>query len=194
LHNGAKHLVGRPRFVVTDTAPNAPSLTTSVGLELLAPSATLLGDATTKVSGPSGAVLDFSLLPLYGPANGVVVVSANGMFTYTPNVGFSGYDRFFYEVTDGEQKSVGEYVIGVSPSLPTPPLAAPTVAMATKKIDFKFLSFDQKMLMAHYNVSAGPLAQVGDKYRIEILQNAQDCDLSNLTHAMCFDLVVVNCG
>ncbi|MEM7319178.1 MAG: VCBS domain-containing protein, partial [Pseudomonadota bacterium] len=37
-----------------------------------------------------------------GPANGVVSVNPNGGFTYAPNAGFQGIDRFSYEVSDGD--------------------------------------------------------------------------------------------
>ena len=36
------------------------------------------------------------------PANGVVTLSANGAFTYTPEAGFSGKDRFTYTAYDGK--------------------------------------------------------------------------------------------
>ena len=36
-----------------------------------------------------------------GPANGTLVLNANGTFTYTPNANFNGTDSFVYQVTDG---------------------------------------------------------------------------------------------
>jgi hypothetical protein len=36
-----------------------------------------------------------------GPTNGVLTLSSNGGFTYTPNVGFSGLDVFTYRANDG---------------------------------------------------------------------------------------------
>ncbi len=35
------------------------------------------------------------------PANGSVVINANGTITYTPNAGFNGTDTFTYQVSDG---------------------------------------------------------------------------------------------
>ncbi|MFO0911534.1 MAG: Ig-like domain-containing protein [Pirellulales bacterium] len=37
-----------------------------------------------------------------GPANGTLALQSNGLFTYTPNAGFSGNDRFTYRVSDGQ--------------------------------------------------------------------------------------------
>jgi hypothetical protein len=36
-----------------------------------------------------------------GPANGSLVLGANGVYSYTPNAGFSGTDSFVYAVDDG---------------------------------------------------------------------------------------------
>lgn len=40
------------------------------------------------------------------PANGAVVMNANGTFTYTPNAGFSGTDTFSYRATDATGPSL----------------------------------------------------------------------------------------
>ncbi len=39
--------------------------------------------------------------PVTGVANGVLALNANGTFTYTPDVGFSGSDSFVYRLLDG---------------------------------------------------------------------------------------------
>jgi len=39
------------------------------------------------------------------PINGSVVLNANGSFTYTPTIGFTGVDGFTYKVSDGELES-----------------------------------------------------------------------------------------
>ena len=38
---------------------------------------------------------------LSGTSNGIVVLNADGSFTYTPSAGFSGTDTFFYQASDG---------------------------------------------------------------------------------------------
>ncbi len=47
-----------------------------------------------------GNNLIYSTIPVVAPANGLVTISANGNFTYTPNAGFSGSDNFVYQVCD----------------------------------------------------------------------------------------------
>ena len=36
------------------------------------------------------------------PANGTVMVNADGTFTYTPNANFNGADSFTYTITDAD--------------------------------------------------------------------------------------------
>ncbi len=48
-----------------------------------------------------GDSLAASTTPLTAPANGTLVLNADGSFTYTPNAGFSGTDGFTYRVSDG---------------------------------------------------------------------------------------------
>ena len=67
--------------------------------------------STTEETAVSGAVLgnDLDVEPGTtltatldaGPANGTVTLAANGTFTYTPAVNFSGTDSFTYTASDG---------------------------------------------------------------------------------------------
>ncbi len=41
---------------------------------------------------------DYKVSIKENPANGTVTISENGDFEYTPNVGFSGADKFAYEI------------------------------------------------------------------------------------------------
>jgi hypothetical protein len=50
---------------------------------------------------PDGDVLTVQTSPVSGPANGAVLLSSDGSFTYTPNSGFTGADSFTYRVEDG---------------------------------------------------------------------------------------------
>jgi hypothetical protein len=52
-------------------------------------------------SNPDGDTLTVNTTPVSGPSNGKVVLSADGSFTCTPDVDFSGEDSFLYEVSDG---------------------------------------------------------------------------------------------
>jgi gliding motility-associated-like protein len=48
------------------------------------------------VEGP----LTVSVLPLFGPLNGIINMAANGDYTYTPNIGFQGVDLMWFQVCD----------------------------------------------------------------------------------------------
>ena len=68
------------------------------------------------------------------PTHGVVVLAADGSFSYTPNSNFTGTDTFSYKASDGQaMSSITLVTITVSaiPPLPTPtpaPTAVPTPA------------------------------------------------------------------
>jgi gliding motility-associated-like protein len=48
----------------------------------------------------NGDPLTITTYPVIEPENGVVVILDNGNFTYTPNQGFEGIDKFMYRVCD----------------------------------------------------------------------------------------------
>jgi hypothetical protein len=51
-----------------------------------------------------------------GPANGTLVLNADGSFSYVPNVGFSGADSFTYQASDGSNLSnIATVSIDVNP-------------------------------------------------------------------------------
>jgi len=50
----------------------------------------------TDIEGP----LSSSILPLFGPVNGTINMTATGDFTYTPNNGFIGLDLVWFQVCD----------------------------------------------------------------------------------------------
>lgn len=49
------------------------------------------------------------------PGQGVVTLSSNGSFVYTPNIGFVGNDTFTYRATDGALSSTATVTLVVSP-------------------------------------------------------------------------------
>jgi VCBS repeat-containing protein len=57
------------------------------------------GTLAASASDVEGDALSFSLVA--GPANGSVVVNADGTYTYTPNANYFGPDSFTYRVNDG---------------------------------------------------------------------------------------------
>ena len=72
---------------------------------------TVLGNATLTIAAASGVLnndsdldgdtLTVSVPAITAPANGLLILSSDGSFEYTPNTGFSGTDFFVYEVNDG---------------------------------------------------------------------------------------------
>ena len=53
---------------------------------------------------PAGSYAGVSASVSTPPTNGTLTFStADGSFTYTPNVGFSGFDQFYYVLDDGNQ-------------------------------------------------------------------------------------------
>jgi filamentous hemagglutinin family protein len=80
-----------------------------------------------------------SLTPVLGeitPKNGMLVLNANGTFTYTPNKGFLGEDSFTYKVTDELNESAEvEVKITVSVEPPAPVITAPLYIPATPGLE-----------------------------------------------------------
>jgi VCBS repeat-containing protein len=65
-------------------------------------SATLgLDDLLRNDSDLDGDILTVNTTPVSGPANGTLVLNADGTFTYTPDANFNGTDSFIYSVSDG---------------------------------------------------------------------------------------------
>jgi VCBS repeat-containing protein len=85
------------------------------------------GLTTTTASGvlihdtdPNGLTLTAALAPGGGPKHGTLVLSANGSFTYTPNLGFAGADTFTYIARDSLASSAPTTVtIDVTAHAPT---------------------------------------------------------------------------
>jgi VCBS repeat-containing protein len=66
-----------------------------------------------------------------GPANGVLVLNADGSFSYTPNEGFIGSDTFTYQANDGlGLGNVATVTLTVTPEGTTLPIAAEDDAYA----------------------------------------------------------------
>ncbi|MEP6736436.1 MAG: Ig-like domain-containing protein [Chryseolinea sp.] len=74
--------VGNPEFF--STSSNTP----------------LTANAKANDTDPEGDATTLSPTPLVPPANGSVVIGANGTFTYTPNSGFTGIETFTYQICD----------------------------------------------------------------------------------------------
>jgi hypothetical protein len=96
------------------------SYSTSANTPLIVGAPGVLGNDSDVDSTSLGAEL------LTIPANGTLALNANGAFTYTPNMGFSGTDGFTYRVSDGSATSSA-----VSVALTVTPAATGPVFSAT---------------------------------------------------------------
>ena len=54
---------------------------------------------------PAGQSITVETTPVIQPENGIVLINANGTFTYTPNPGFTGVDTFVYRIVDTDGNS-----------------------------------------------------------------------------------------
>ncbi len=84
-----------------NTAPVAvaDSYSTNQGVALVVPAAGVLANDTDAQSNPLTAALNAV------PANGSLILNANGGFSYTPAVGYTGPDSFTYRANDGSLDS-----------------------------------------------------------------------------------------
>lgn len=83
----------------------------------------ITGNGSTSDFDVDGDGLTISTTPAVAPENGSLVLSSNGDFTYTPNVGFSGMDAFEYVLTDGQLSDRGRVSLTIQPSGNVPPVA-----------------------------------------------------------------------
>ncbi|WP_198553793.1 Ig-like domain-containing protein [Tenacibaculum sp. Bg11-29] len=58
------------------------------------------GDLLLNDTDPEGDDQIINTTAITGPINGVVIINADGTFTYTPNTGYVGPDSFVYEICD----------------------------------------------------------------------------------------------
>jgi hypothetical protein len=80
-----------------------------------------------------------TIVPGLGPANGTVVVNtASGAVTYTPNAGFSGPDTFSYTVRDNVAALSNQAIVTVTV---TPPITT-TESLAVLKAQFRTPTYE----------------------------------------------------
>ncbi|MDC7998777.1 Ig-like domain-containing protein, partial [Gilvibacter sediminis] len=64
------------------------------------PDTPVTGNVSDNDNDPEGDNQTVNTTPVSGPANGTLVLNADGSFEYTPNPGFEGTDQFVYSVCD----------------------------------------------------------------------------------------------
>ncbi|MEN9397068.1 MAG: leukotoxin, partial [Pseudomonadota bacterium] len=86
-------------IAVSVTAVNDAPDASPASLTVSTPEGTpLVGQIT--LTDPDGDVVSVGTTPIVAPAHGTVVLRADGSYTYTPDPGFSGADRFSVELQD----------------------------------------------------------------------------------------------
>lgn len=155
------------------------------------PAATVLNSALAPfASDPEAATLKFKVLPFYGPQHGELVLAEDGTYQYTPNPTYNGFDFFYWTVSDGFNKpTVGYTAIRVGANVPAALAEQPAIVRvpggrAKVNTDYHTLEFP---------VEISPAAKIGDIYRLQVRQQAYDCDCNAYYHVACFDLKIGSC-
>ncbi|WP_443943537.1 Calx-beta domain-containing protein [Pedobacter sp. AW1-32] len=135
----AKDYNGTDSFTVTVSDGNGGSTTVTIGVTITpvndAPVATAPTLTTAEDIPVSGAITasdvdgdPLSFAVSTPPANGTVVMNANGTFTYSPNANYNGTDLFTVTVSDGKGGNTTVTVnITITPVNDAPTATAPAV-------------------------------------------------------------------
>ncbi|ASZ10867.1 DUF11 domain-containing protein [Chitinophaga pendula] len=86
---------------VTGTVPNNPPVAVDDNFSTPRDVA-VSGNVKTNDSDPENDPLTVTTTPISGPSNGTLTLNADGTFTYTPNAGFTGTDKFVYSICDNK--------------------------------------------------------------------------------------------
>jgi Ca2+-binding RTX toxin-like protein len=116
------------------------------------------GDVSDNVTDADGDDLTFSVELGDGPANGSVVMNANGTFTYTPDQDFFGTDTFTYTVKDAFESDTATVTITVN-AVNDAPVAIDGAASGTENasvISGAVTSTDVDGGAPSYSLEAGP--------------------------------------
>ena len=104
-----------------------------------------------------------------GPANGTLVFSADGSFTYTPNLNFNGTDSFTYRASDGPESDLATVLLTVNAVNDAPVGTVPGAQTATEDTPLlltgatrlNVADVDATNLTATLSVTAGALTLGG---------------------------------
>ncbi|MAE67175.1 MAG: hypothetical protein CMJ18_23185, partial [Phycisphaeraceae bacterium] len=133
---------------------NAPGdVFVAFGGEELAPAT---GGLLANDSDVDGDALQVNTTPVMGPANGNLVLRADGTFTYTPDPAFFGLDTFTYEVSDGNTGTAQETAsITVNPIADTPAVTGATTNEETQSTSGLVISrnVDDGAEVTHFKIT-----------------------------------------
>lgn len=146
------------------------------------------GDLNIHVTDPEGDPLTYKWLFPYGPAHGKLTLYEGGTFSYIPDSGYTGVDRFYVSVSDSiNTPVVFEVIIGVKvPSTnynPTPHVS----------IDRDSIKVNDRFYTVSFPIKVSPAAQLCETWRLTVLQGALDCDCTCYSRSDCFDIRIVKC-
>ncbi|WP_422368596.1 Ig-like domain-containing protein [Pelagibius sp.] len=160
--DGDDHLIGIERLVFADrtidltSGVNAPvALDTSVVFQALS-------GVTSEVDGWDADGDSVTVTVVSDPLYGIVVVNANGSFTYTPNPGFRGTDSFTYTAMDADGVS-NMATVTLEASNDAPLLLSSIVALASDQVmTGQFEAFDADGDPLTYELNSAPTLGVAE--------------------------------
>jgi hypothetical protein len=181
-------LVEQPTCNVSTGANLPPAITPpKVAFDTLL-NTTLTGDLRSQVTDPEGDPLTFAWVFGYGPDYGKIQIDPAGTFTYTPATSFIGIDRFYASVSDGiNAPVVFEVVIGVNSSAGVVS-GTPNVMVVPGGIQVHYHQY-----AISFPIRVAPSAKTCEVWKLNLLQNAIDCDCQCYNRVDCFDIHVVKC-
>lgn len=140
---------------------------------------------------PSGGLFTYAKVGLSGPTNGVLTInSATGAMTYAPTAGFVGRDRFYYKMTDNVGRTtVHEVAIEVGQTIGNVFGTFRDMVL----IDRTKVTVDNRYHTISFPITLSPAARACEVYRVNIKQQAMDCDGICYSHISCYDINSSKC-
>jgi VCBS repeat-containing protein len=172
------------------TGDNLPPVASGIISFVTTAGAIAAADLKTFVTDPESDTLTFAALSMYGTKHGKLTFRSNGTFDYAlTDASYTGYDNFFFTVSDGVNPAVTmEAIIRVTAATPVPTNGTPSI-----RIDTSRATVHQYMYMLTFPIEVSPAAQPCEIWRLTIRQSALDCDCNCYYNVSCYDIVVGKC-
>ena len=141
---------------------------------------------------PVGNTFTSEVLLLSGPKHGSITPRSNPthQYTYTPDSGFFGTDVAWFKVTDAQGRSViRPAYFRTLAGAPDAPRQDGALGLFVDRLKMRV---DTAQHTLTFPIHLGPDAQRCDKFRLEVVQSARDCN-DLYTHYSCYDIVVGDC-
>lgn len=141
----------------------------------------------TKIVDPEGSVLTFKITPFHGPKHGTIELEQSGLFSYTPEGGYVGEDRFYVTATDVTKKSATfEVLISVGQNNSSNMTETPHVTVEAYTVNYA--NYFIKVA-----VKIAPNADKCEVWRLTARMKAIDCNCTCYDREDCFDIRMSNC-